>query len=396
VRICLLNAAHPANDKRVYHKMAIALADAGHRVSLLSPKSGEVSDLHQGIEVAILLQRGKQRGSWIARPRILASLLRHGLRASADVYQASELDSWLVGCIIKVFRSTKIIFDMHEHYPSTMAEKVPRLVRPIANWLTRLFMRMLACRTDYILAPSVSLLQDVFGERETGLVIGNFSKRTVGEEFLAVPDERHDSTDPFVAIHVGMLTQERGMYQLLDALALMDPADRKRTRLKVVGGVFVNGKLSDTSEKEFLRQAQIRGLQDNLEIVPWIPFGEVRAHLLTSHAGLIAFLPTRVNNRFGLPHKLFDYMEAGLPVIAPAYPEIARVVEGAACGLLINPAEPQEIADALLHLVHHPEEARAMGNRGRLAVEATYNWEAEAMKLQQLYEGIAVSLSTMN
>jgi glycosyltransferase involved in cell wall biosynthesis len=79
-------------------------------------------------------------------------------------------------------------------------------------------------------------------------------------------------------------------------------------------------------------------------------------------------------------------MAMGLPVIASNFPLYREIVESAGCGLLVNPLKPEEIADAVIYLFKSPEEAEAMGKRGRKAVEKSYNWSMEEKKLLGLYE----------
>ena len=71
--------------------------------------------------------------------------------------------------------------------------------------------------------------------------------------------------------------------------------------------------------------------------------------------------------------------------MASDFPVWRRVVEGAGCGLLVDPMDPAAIAKAIEWVFAHPDEAEAMGRRGKEAVLADYNWEAEGRTLVALY-----------
>ena len=83
--------------------------------------------------------------------------------------------------------------------------------------------------------------------------------------------------------------------------------------------------------------------------------------------------------------KLFEYMSTCLPVIASDLPLLREIVNGTGCGLLVDPLDPQAIAEAIEYMLTHPEEAATMGRRGREAVESHYDWSFEEKKLLALY-----------
>ena len=101
-------------------------------------------------------------------------------------------------------------------------------------------------------------------------------------------------------------------------------------------------------------------------------------------AGLVLFHP-EPNHINAQPNKLFEYMSAGLPVIASHFPMWRRIVEDYDCGLCVNPQDPQAIAAAMIMLATHPERARLMGMNGRSAVMAKFNWEQEQQVLLDVY-----------
>jgi len=111
-----------------------------------------------------------------------------------------------------------------------------------------------------------------------------------------------------------------------------------------------------------------------------------------ARAGLVLFQPLP-NNVAGRPNKLFEYMSAGIPVIASDYPGWRAIVDGARCGLLVDPQSPGAIADAMQWILDHPDEAEAMGRRGYEAIRDRYSWDREAEKLMALYSKLGANVA---
>jgi hypothetical protein len=78
-------------------------------------------------------------------------------------------------------------------------------------------------------------------------------------------------------------------------------------------------------------------------------------------------------------------MAAGIPVIASDFRLWRRIIEDAGCGLLVDPFDTRAIAIAIESLITNPTEAEAMGQRGRKAVEAHFNWANEEQTLLSFY-----------
>ena len=85
------------------------------------------------------------------------------------------------------------------------------------------------------------------------------------------------------------------------------------------------------------------------------------------------------------PTKFFEYMAAGLPLIVTRTPVWQELVEGTGAGLCVDPADLDEVVAAVRRLALNPEEARAMGEAGRRAVEERFSWAGQAANLEQLY-----------
>ena len=86
--------------------------------------------------------------------------------------------------------------------------------------------------------------------------------------------------------------------------------------------------------------------------------------------------------------KIFESMEAALPVLLTDVPLYKNMVEKYHCGICVDPNNVQQIEDAIRFLVEHKEEAYRMGQNGRQAVLREYNWENQARN----YIGVINSL----
>mgnify|MGYP002511709897 CR=1 FL=1 len=102
----------------------------------------------------------------------------------------------------------------------------------------------------------------------------------------------------------------------------------------------------------------------------------------------VCTLKNTINYYHSLPIKLFEYMEAEIPVVVSDFPLWREIVIEAGCGFCVNEEDPEEICDRINYLLENPEEAKQMGQNGRKAVLNKYNWDIEEKKLLWIYEDL--------
>jgi glycosyltransferase involved in cell wall biosynthesis len=119
----------------------------------------------------------------------------------------------------------------------------------------------------------------------------------------------------------------------------------------------------------------------------YVPFKEITALYRGGGwlAGLALF-PDTPHYREKELTKFFEYMAFGLPIVASDFPAWKALIEGHGVGLCVNAGSTGSINAGLIWLREHPDEARAMGERGRTLVRTTFNWEREAARLVEFYQ----------
>jgi glycosyltransferase involved in cell wall biosynthesis len=280
-----------------------------------------------------------------------------------------------------VLRHKKVIFDVHEHYPSTFSEKkfFPDRLRSLISRFVRLVMLLFSVFTDRIVFAKKSVSIDFPYFKDRQVLVRNFSSIAYSRSEIKrnVADKDKGDHSMISAIHFGLISRERGWPQILEAMKMIESPV---FHLRVIGSFY------DGSYDDFRKSVKEYSLEDRVLVMDWMPFEKAWPYMLSSDIGLVLFQPSRMNFFYAFPHKLFDYMLAGLPVIIPYFArEIAPIVNEEECGILVDTSKAKAIAEAISLLINEPSERIRLGNNGHHAVIKKYNWEREAKKLVDMY-----------
>ncbi|OFX96041.1 MAG: hypothetical protein A2X06_00475 [Bacteroidetes bacterium GWC2_40_22] len=129
------------------------------------------------------------------------------------------------------------------------------------------------------------------------------------------------------------------------------------------------------------------GLSERIKFFPRMPWDELIRISMSADAGLCLEKDTNNNYRYSLPNKLFDYISAGIPVIAGNLPEIRKIVESYNCGLIIPAITPEEISKAIIELRDN-HELRNRLKQNSANASLILNWENERKKVIVLYRSV--------
>jgi glycosyltransferase involved in cell wall biosynthesis len=370
--VVMLSAAHPPEDIRIVRKEGAALAAAGWRVRHLCPDiaTRAARSARDALE-GVALDRYARRPGWRARLLGFPALVRRAARSGAAVLHAHEPDAWFAALFAARRSGARVVIDVHEHYPSRLDTRLPAALRPAARALLTAACRFAARRADAVVLARDGLAAD-FPARARLVAVRNHA--------LPAPlAPRPAGARPLTLVHLGVLGRTRGALVLPEILAHA-PAG---TRLRLIG------RFTDDSEAAFLARAAEFGVAARIDSAGWLPQEALPEALAACDIGLVLFQPVDRNHRLALPHKLFDYMLAGLPVIAPGFaPETAAVVREAGCGLVADTSDADAVAAAVAALAD-PARRAALGAAGRAAALGRVGWAGEAARLVALYRDLA-------
>lgn len=363
--IAHVTTAHPRSDTRIRLKEVNTIREYGNEMVCLYVQDGLGNEI-DSLGVAIIdtgPALGRVRRASIGCFRMFAALKRD--RARIVHFHDPEFLPW--GVLLRSF-GVKVVYDAHEDLPRQVSHSraIPQSFRSLAGHLasavewfcTRWFSAIIAATPE---------IQARFGHGRASLV-RNFP--IVGE--LATGAHITMSARPAEFAYVGSIGVDRSSTQIIKALELVG----RSVCLNLAGSFPIGTEYQAARREPGWSLVNHLGEQNR---------SEVAAMLARSRAGLVLFQPLP-NNIAGRPNKLFEYMSAGLPVIASDFPRWREIVESAKCGLLVDPRDPNEIASAMAWVLDNPDEAEAMGQRGRDAILNCYSWETEAQTLIELYK----------
>ena len=364
----MLSSLHRPSDPRIFQKEARTLAHAGYDVTyVVAGAEGQAAD-------GVRLQPFPRPGLRFARP-LTSSLrmLREARKVRADIYHFHDPELIPAGLALKML-GRRVVYDAHEDLPKTILWKpyLPRLLRRPLALAAGLVEKTASRAFDLVVVAGKGIERSFQGHPRT-LLVRNYP---IAEQF-ADRAERERPERGLVAVYAGGLTAVRGVVEMVTAIDRVDP--RHHPRLILCGNYYPESFAERVRGLPGYRWVDDRGV---------VPYESVPGILAEADVGLVCLLRTP-NHLDSEPTKMFEYMAAGLPVIASNFPGWRDIVEGCGCGLCVDPTDPEAIAAALTHLAEHPEQRATMGANGRRAVFERYNWEAEGRRLLEAYGRLA-------
>ena len=363
LRIAHLTTAHPRRDVRIFHKECTSLAASGYEMHLLVA-DGLGAEVDAGVQMHDI---GAVRSRW--RRMLLQPwrMWRAARRLDARLYHFHDPELIPVALLLR-WGGAEVIYDSHEDVPRAVMSKdwIWLPLRKVVAAGFEIFENFAARRFSAVVAATPHIARRFAQVNRLSVDINNFPMQSE----LDAPCEAAGNAR--TVCYIGGISRIRGIFEVIGALEQVDAK-------LIMAGPFE----SEATE------AQARAMPGwaKVDYRGVVSRAGVRDIMAQSRAGLLFFHP-EPNHVEAQPNKMFEYMSAGLPVLASDFPLWRSLLVESGAGICADPTDPRAIASVIGAILDDPIAALAMGQRGRESVLTRYQWEFEARKLLGLYGGL--------
>ncbi|MBC8180634.1 glycosyltransferase [candidate division KSB1 bacterium] len=261
---------------------------------------------------------------------------------------------------------------MHEKISEQVISKpwIPKLFKSIVSILSVWIEKIINNVSNNLIAATPKIAEDC--PSKNTIVVQNFPILNVQSNQNYVPYQSRENN----IIYVGDLTKVRGIKEITVAM--------ERLPVSLNTNLFIGGNFPHIKYKNEVMR--LDGWS-KVNYLGYIDRKTVIKQLGLSRIGLVVLhpIPNYISSQ---PVKMYEYMNAGIPFVASDFPLWKNLIEKIECGLLVDPLDPQSIADAIEWLLKNPQAAERMGSKGKEAVQNQFNWEIEENKLINFYRKI--------
>ena len=267
--------------------------------------------------------------------RLFFFLLFH----KADVLFSNDLDTSLPNYLVSRIKRIGMVYDSHEYFTET-----PELVnRPRVQRVWKGIEKLVVPKLGKMITVNESIA-NLFCDKY-GVSVGVV--RNIPNQIEITPSDRAQLGLPLdkhlLVLQGSGINVQRGAEELIEAMRLLDDC-----YLMVIGGGDVLDKLK--------QMVSDYGISDRVCFLPRMPYQEMMRYTQLAELGFCLDKATNLNYRYCLPNKLFDFIHAGVPVVAAScLVEVAEIILRYDIGLLVDDHNPQTIAAAIKEGVNNSE-----------------------------------------
>ncbi len=362
-KITHLTSAHPRYDTRIFIKECCSLTKINDYEVSLVVADGLGDEVKDGVKIYDV---GQIEGRINRIFKTTKKVLQKAIELDSDIYHLHDPELMPIGLKLKKM-GKKIIFDAHEDLPKQVMAKhyLNYFVKVPLSKLIGYGERFLLRKYDYIVGATPMIRDKFLSHNLQAIDINNFP---ILDELIEI----NPTYSTHAICYIGLLYDTRGIREIVQAVEDLD--------VKLI----IAGKFHDEAFEEEIKALRGWG---KVDFRGFVDREGIKKILSESMAGLVTLHPTPSYIE-AYPVKMFEYMGAGLTVIASDFPLYQSFVMQNGSGLCVDPLDVSAIKEAIQTVICDLQLAKEMGEHGKNAIKEKYNWENEEAKLFEVYKNV--------
>lgn len=350
-------------DNRV-HKIACSLGENGYRVKVVGRMLKYSKELHNRPYDTRRFSLWFNKGP-LFYMNLNIRIFFYLVRRRPDIILSNDMDTLPACWLASRLRRTTLVFDSHELF-----SEVPELVhRPVIRRIWRTFEHLLIPRVKHgftVSQPIADYYKEKYGVHFE--LIRNLGRFRYDHEFEGLEKDPKSTT----ILYQGAINLGRGLELAIRSMVLLE-----KSRLWIVGDGDIIRKL---------RQLVTRlGLNDKVSFMGRVPLEKLWDYTARADIGLSLEENLGLNYKYTLPNKLFDYIQARIPVVVSDLPEMVSIVEKHKLGKVLRNRKPAKLAALIKELLDERNKSIDLMANIELAARELC-WEREEEKLIMLFK----------
>lgn len=285
-----------------------------------------------------------------------------------DILHSNDLDTLLPCYLVSKIKKKKLVYDSHELFT-----EVPELIhRPRIQRIWLRIEKWIFPRLKHVITVNNSIANIYQNKYNVSVtVIRNLPQTQHNIQFASRKEFGLPESEKIILLQGAGINIDRGAEEAVEAMKFVHNAI-----LVIAGSGDVIPQL-----KEYVDANQMK---DKVKFIPKMTGLRLKQLTALADCGISFDKDTNLNYRFSLPNKLFDYINAGIPVLVSNLPEIANIVTNYQVGLLLESHDIQEIASKMNKICFEIPSSHWTNALQQASKEL--NWENEQTKLISIYE----------
>lgn len=370
LRICMLVTTGVINDSRILREAKIA-AENGFDVQIIGRKIPELGEVDRSLPFDIKLipidraTKSKILGKIIERVRIGFAFTTEAIKYRPDIIHANDFDTLPFGYLAARVCDSKLVYDSHELWSENElvahSKTGKKIVKCVEGFLVHQCDKVISVSN-----ASGAWLRQTY-KLNNLIVITNCPYLYNGDMM--------EKNSKFELLCHGMFAENRGFEELINCASLVE---------KEGISVAIRGYGEKT---EYFKNLALRTGQKNIVILSKVPSFEVVKAASASHVGVILTRPISISYELTVSNKLFECVNAGLPVILSDVPEHRFLNEKYKFGIILKEISAECLAEAAIKLKNDVKLYETL-KQNSISAARELCWEIEGLKLISVYKDI--------